>query len=255
MSSAPRPQTSPPRTSPPKGSAAHSGGSASTTSVCESRSSVGPSPRPGMRATRLARSGILAWSSQATPFSSRYARKSSAAPVSFPGGLVVSTRMSSCNSSVTSSRSEMGVMLETMPWNLRLFAFFFLGPRGQLVARTPQRREEVVVDHLPEHFHRCALRAHDLVADDARDDFVVTNAPHRDALIPLDQRLGKLVELLVLPRPYVELDEIEAGLRDGGVERFAERRRDAPDFAEPRRIEAAPVTEDAPDRLVLPRRH
>src|SRR5688572_28619175 len=99
--------------------------------------------------------------------------------------------MSSCSSSVTSSRSET-VTLEPMPGNLRLFAFLFLGPCGQLVARTPQRREEVVVDHLPEHLHRRALRAHDLIADDARDDFVVANAPHRDALVPFDQCLGEL---------------------------------------------------------------
>jgi hypothetical protein len=33
------------------------------------------------------------------------------------------------------------------------------------------------------------------------------------------------------------------------------RRRDAPHLSEPGRVEAAPVPEHAPDRLVLPRRH
>ena len=72
--------------------------------MCESSSSEGPSPRPGSRATRLARSGTRAYSSQTTPFASRYSRRSSAAAVSLPGGFVVSTRMSRQSRSVTSSR-------------------------------------------------------------------------------------------------------------------------------------------------------
>ena len=71
MSSAPRPQISPSRSSPDHGSSSHSAGSASTVSVCERSASLGPSPLPGMRATRFARSGTLAYSSQATPFDSR----------------------------------------------------------------------------------------------------------------------------------------------------------------------------------------
>ncbi len=106
MSRAPRPQISPSRSSPDHGSTCHSAGSASTVSVCESRASRGPSPVPGIRATRFARSGTFAYSSHATPFSSRYARRCSAARVSFPGGLTVSRRMSSERSPATSSRRE-----------------------------------------------------------------------------------------------------------------------------------------------------
>ena len=60
MSSAPRPQISPSRNSPDHGSTCHSAGSATTVSVCESSRKLGPSPRPGIRATRFARSGTLA---------------------------------------------------------------------------------------------------------------------------------------------------------------------------------------------------
>ena len=59
MSRAPRPQTSPSRTSADHGSTSHSPGSACTVSVCERRARRGPSPRPGILATRLARSGHL----------------------------------------------------------------------------------------------------------------------------------------------------------------------------------------------------
>ena len=60
MSSAPRPQISPSRSSPDQGSNCQSAASASTVSVCESSSNRGPPPCPGIRATRLARSGTLA---------------------------------------------------------------------------------------------------------------------------------------------------------------------------------------------------
>src|SRR5215831_6984263 len=131
--------------------------------------------------------------------------------------------------------------------------FLLLRPCGELVACTPERREEVVVDHLPEHFDGRPLRADDLVADHARDDLVMADAPHRHALVPLDQRLGQLVQLLVLASPDVELDEVEARRRHCLLESLAERRRDAPDLTEAGRVEAAAVPEHAPDRLVLPR--
>ena len=60
MSSAPRPQTQPSWSSPDHGSTDHSSGSATTVSVWERRSRLGPSPRPGIRATRFARSGSRA---------------------------------------------------------------------------------------------------------------------------------------------------------------------------------------------------
>src|SRR5579884_155579 len=103
MSSAPRPQTHPSRSSPANGGNDHSAASARTTSVWERKSRVGPLP-PGRRATRFARSGVRASRRQWTPVPSRYARSSSAAAVSFPGGLVVSTRISPRSRSVTSPR-------------------------------------------------------------------------------------------------------------------------------------------------------
>src|SRR5881275_819099 len=121
-----------------------------------------------------------------------------------------------------------------MSGHLRLVAFLFFRARGQLVARTPQRWKEIVVDHLSEHLDRRPLRADHLIADDARDDLVVTDAPHRHALVPLDQRLGELVEILVLASLDVDLDEIEAGRRDRRLERLSEWRRDAPHLAEAR---------------------
>jgi len=45
------------------------------------------------------------------------------------------------------------------------FLLFFRAG-GQLVPRTPEGGEEVVVDHLSEHFDRRALCPDDLVADD-----------------------------------------------------------------------------------------
>ena len=89
-----------------------------------------------------------------------------------------------------------------------------------------------MVDHLSEHLDRCSLGADDLVADDARDDLVVADAPHGDALIPLDQRLGEPIQVLVLASMHVELHELEPGLRHGGVEGLAERRCDAPHLPE-----------------------
>ena len=64
MSSAPRPHTWPSLISPDQGSTDHSAGSASTVSVWDMSKRRGPPPRPGMRATRFARSGTFAYSSQ-----------------------------------------------------------------------------------------------------------------------------------------------------------------------------------------------
>src|SRR5206468_286658 len=66
---------------------------------------------------------------------------------------------------------------------------------------------------------------------------------------------GELVELLELASPDVEVDERETLLAVQRVERLTERRRDAADVPEARGVEAAAVTEDLPDRLVLPGRH
>src|SRR5580765_4518338 len=125
--------------------------------------------------------------------------------------------------------------------HLRFGRFLLLRPLGQLIARAPQGREEVVVDHLPQHLDRRPLRPHDLVADDPGDDLVVADPPHRDPLGPLDQGLGELVEPFVLASADVDLDDVEPGRRDRLLEGRAERRRHAAHLAEPRRVEAAAV--------------
>ena len=81
------------------------------------------------------------------------------------------------------------------------------------------------MDHLPQHLDRRPLCPHDLVADDAGDDLVVADPPHCDALVPLDERLGELVELLVVASLDIHLDEIETFLRHRSLECLAERRR------------------------------
>ena len=90
---------------PTTGRPSHSAGSASTVSVCESSSEPRPvagarDPRDevrplGHRRVELARDAVLL----------EVGAQSSAARVSFPGGLTVSRRMSSWRSSATSSRS------------------------------------------------------------------------------------------------------------------------------------------------------
>src|SRR5262249_59831008 len=103
----------------------------------------------------------------------------------------------------------------------------------QLIPRPPERGEEVVMDHLPEHFNRRPLSAHNLVADDPRDHLVVPDAPHRDALVPFDERFRELIELLVLAPSNVELHDVEPRAANCALERLAERRRHATDLAKP----------------------
>src|SRR5947199_8256328 len=118
-----------------------------------------------------------------------------------------------------------------MAGNLGLLRFLLLSARSQLVACPPERREEVVVDHLPQHFDRRSLRADDLVADDPRHHLVVTDAPRRDALVPVDQRLRKLIQLFVLASANVYLDDVEARFPERSVEGLAEWRRHASSLA------------------------
>ena len=60
---------------------------------------------------------------------------------------------------------ELGHLVAERNRRHRLF-LLFLRTGGQLVPRTPEGREEVVVDHLSEHLDRGALSPDDLVADD-----------------------------------------------------------------------------------------
>ena len=48
-------------------------------------------------------------------------------------------------------------------------------------------------------------------ADDPLDDDEVADAPDDDALVPLDQELGELVEVLVLAAARVHLEQRQAG--------------------------------------------
>ena len=107
MSCAPRPQSTPSTTSPDHGSRCHSAGSASTVSTCESRHSVGPSPVPRRRATRLGRSSVRPSRSTSKPASRSRPASSSCAGRSLPGGLTVLACTRRWSSSVVSrSRSS-----------------------------------------------------------------------------------------------------------------------------------------------------
>ena len=105
MSTAPRPHSQPSASRwPANGGYVQSGSSAGTTSVWPHSASDGPSPVPGIRATRFGRSISRAASSHWMPAASRYARSRCAAGASFPGGLPVSMRIRSAVSSVASRR-------------------------------------------------------------------------------------------------------------------------------------------------------
>src|SRR5205085_2494568 len=112
------------------------------------------------------RDGSLAYSSHATPFASRYARRSSAAGVSFPGGFVVSRRISRCRRSTASSRSvsvpvdcsdlPSSVPLPRVPGHVggRFAGLLLLRQGGQLVARLPELRVELVLDQAAQQLDR-----------------------------------------------------------------------------------------------------
>src|SRR2546430_17624187 len=69
------------------------------------------------------------------------------------------------------------------------------------------------------------LRADDVRADHALHHLEVAHAPDRDALVELDQLLGELVELLVVARLRVHLDERQTGAFARSVEMRSEERR------------------------------
>src|SRR5205085_12495740 len=60
--------------------------------------------------------------------------------------------------------------------------------------------------------HSFPTRRSSDLADRARHDLVVPEAPDRHALVPLGQELGELVEILVLAPARVDLDEREPAL-------------------------------------------
>ena len=80
------------------------------------------------------------------------------------------------------------------------------------VRTRPELGEHLVLDQAGEQLDRRALRADDVLADDPRDDLEVAEAPDADALVPLGQQLGELVELLVLAAARVDLEQREPAL-------------------------------------------
>src|SRR5262249_19950291 len=137
----------------------------------------------------------------------------------------------------------------------RSAALLFQSPRGEAVPPVPQRREELLLDQPAEQLDRRALRADHLVADDSRDHLVMAHPPQRQALVPIDQGLGELVQVFVLATLDVEVENRQSALAQRARERLPEQRRDAADLTEAGRVEAAAVPEPSTDGLVLPRRH
>ena len=217
MSSAPRPQISPSTRSPDHGSRAHSSGSARTVSVCASSASDGPVAARqardevravGRAADELARDAAALRGSRAS---------SSAARVSFPGGLTVLSA-----EELLQERGHLLAEGHASAWD-----------RAVSSLRTSQSSGNSTLWIEPaEHLDRRALRPDDAVADHARDDAVVADAPRLHPLVELDQRLGELVQLLVLAPVDVERRASERpACSRARVERLAEprqRRRAAP---------------------------
>src|SRR5919201_130085 len=244
----------------PYGSCSQSPTSNSTSRPCSAASSRARATRAGAKSMRVT-------------FAPAFAARKATAPVPHATsshflsgcGARRSTRASCIAAPVSAMRSNGPLPHITlclcfsssnaMARNVRIRCFLFFRARCELIACSPEGGEEVVVDHLPEHLHRRALRTDDLVADDACDDLVMTDAPCGDALVPLDQRLGELVQPFVLASLDVQLDDVEPRLTQCVLKRLAERRRHAPGLAEAGRIEPASVSEHTADGLVLPRGH
>src|SRR5438309_7243071 len=82
----------------------------------------------------------------------------------------------------------------------------------ELGADVPELREHLLLDQAAEELDRRALRADRDLADRPRHDLVVAEAPDGDALVPLGQELGELIQVLVLAPARVDLDEREPAL-------------------------------------------
>src|ERR1035441_994139 len=142
--------------------------------------------------------------------------------------------------------------LPRVSWRWGLLRVEALDQHG---ARLPQLRELTLGDQLSQHLHRCSLRSRGVLAEVARDGGVVAEAPDPDALVPVGERLGGLVELLELPAALVQLDELEPGRLDEAVEGPAGAPCRGGDGAKARRVKAAAVGEHDAYLLGLPGRH
>ena len=81
----------------------------------------------------------------------------------------------------------------------------------------------------------------------------MVRAPENRALVELDQRLGELVEALVLASVDVQLDDAEPA--ELAFEAAPQRRREPVERAPPGRVESRTASELRADRVVLPRAH
>src|SRR5918996_4618307 len=130
------------------------------------------------------------------PSRAKYSRSTFAARISFPGGLTVFWRRSCWRSCVTSARS-----VKEAVWGSGLILtptrHLFLRARRQLVPHLPELRKRRLRDEPAEELDGGALRADDLVPDDARDDLVVPHPPELSLLVELEDCLGEAVEVLV----------------------------------------------------------
>ena len=203
----------------------------------ESSASDGPLPFPRIRATRFARSGTFAYQLELD------ARVLEIGLQQLRRARLVPRRVDGVDPDELPQELDDGGQSDSFAYAVRR------------VPDLAQLGEEPLLHEPAEHLDRRPLRADDLVADHPRDDLVVADAPGLRPLVELHQRLGELVQLLVLPPRDVERAQVEAALAEERVELLAERRRPPAQLAAAGRVEARAVTEDAADLLVLPRRH
>src|SRR5262249_8841076 len=117
---------------------------------------------------------------------------------------------------------------------------------------SPKLGEELVADQTAEYVDRGALGTDRLVPDDPRGDLVMPHPPYRNALVPLDHRLGQSVQVRVRAA-LVELDQVDAALGNQCVEGRPGPPAGPLHCAPPGRLETGAVTEHGPDRLEGPR--
>jgi len=90
-----------------------------------------------------------------------------------------------------------------------------------------------VLDQPGEQLDGGALGADHVLSDHAADHLHVPEAPDADLLVPVDQGLGELVQILVLAAAGVDLEQRQPALAPQRVEGRIEAWRDVPDAAEP----------------------
>src|SRR5436305_850275 len=94
----------------------------------------------------------------------------------------------------------------------RLPSVALLGELGQVGAHRPEPRQQLVLDQACEQLDRRALCPDHVLSDHAADHLHVAEPPDADLLVPVDQRLGKLVQILVLAALRVDLEQRQSSL-------------------------------------------